>query len=834
MKRGLIIPNEINGVSYESGPNAILLSDVMIQHESLANMAEFPVLQMLYRQGMILPNHPNNTGIKPMLIGAEEQVKSQMTYIYRGNYGLISREEIQQAGVAPELAHDMMRLKLKFAFGRIQDTEELLDYRIITSESTEIRNGVFIKRTGLNKFEIQYEDETAAVDLNLAPNEQFEVPYPLGHKLVEREYFAVLHIGEGDGWDINRPCMSSILMFQGKIYLIDAGPNIRKSLMALGISVNEIEGIFHTHAHDDHFAGLTSLMRADHRIKYFATPLVRASMIKKLSALLSVDALELSRYFDVHDLIFDDWNFIEGLEVKPLFSPHPVETSVLFFRTIWQDGYRSYAHLADVVALDVLEGMITDDSEAPGITRSYYDLVKSQYLIPATLKKIDIGGGMIHGQAEDFKSDESQKIILSHTSQELGVEQKKIGSGAVFGNIDILIPTTGEYARRFASQFLKNCFPDVPEHQMCILMNNPLVTHNPGSILLGSNKPVEFIYLVVTGHVEQIGFESDIVTTLTAGAFVGEICGIMDRPSAGTFRAAGFVQALQLPTNLYREFVTQNGLLEKVHQLHEIREFVAQSPLFGESISSTIQYRLADAMRLEKYPVGHEFMGLEKSTIFMVKSGTLQLSIGESPVETLQAGSYFGEDSIFGMPYLFSIETLETSEIYVVPGDLLMEIPIVHWKLFETLKKRRRLLLTPEQQGLPIFFWRDEFRVNVTQLDDHHQAIFEKAHKLYEAMDSDQENEVVRETLAFLLDYAKVHFKAEEILMKKFNYPDLTAHQERHLGFYRRILGVIQRMEAGSFVLGMDFLNFLKDWFVDHILTEDKKYAAFFADKDIH
>ena len=50
----------------------------------------------------------------------------------------------------------------------------------------------------------------------------------------------------------------------------------------------KIEGIFHTHAHDDHFAGFTTLMRADHRIKYFATPLVRASVAKKLSA------------FDVH------------------------------------------------------------------------------------------------------------------------------------------------------------------------------------------------------------------------------------------------------------------------------------------------------------------------------------------------------------------------------------------------------------------------------------------------------------------------------------------------------------------------------------------------------
>jgi hemerythrin len=57
-------------------------------------------------------------------------------------------------------------------------------------------------------------------------------------------------------------------MYLGKVYLIDAGPNIVHVLRALGIDISEIEGIFHTHAHDDHFAGLPTLMHSDHRLKY--------------------------------------------------------------------------------------------------------------------------------------------------------------------------------------------------------------------------------------------------------------------------------------------------------------------------------------------------------------------------------------------------------------------------------------------------------------------------------------------------------------------------------------------------------------------------------------
>jgi hemerythrin len=42
--------------------------------------------------------------------------------------------------------------------------------------------------------------------------------------------------------------MGSIVLFQGRVYLIDAGPNIDHALTALGIGVNEIDGIFHTHS----------------------------------------------------------------------------------------------------------------------------------------------------------------------------------------------------------------------------------------------------------------------------------------------------------------------------------------------------------------------------------------------------------------------------------------------------------------------------------------------------------------------------------------------------------------------------------------------------------
>jgi hemerythrin len=689
IKQGLILTKDTNGVIYETGPNVVLLSDVLVQNGTFSNLAEFPVLQMLYRQGMILPNHPNNTGVKPVLIGTREQVRAQLQYIYRGNYGLVSEQEICEAGVSQEDAYEIMRLKLKFAFGTIRLPEELIDTHIIDEPPVEIRNGVTIRRQRRNVFEIRYKDEAVTVDLNLAPNEHYGVPYPLNFQRVKREYFAVIHAGEGDGWNVNHPCMSSIIMFQGKIYLIDAGPDVIFSLMALGIGVNEIEGIFHTHAHDDHFAGFTTLMRSDNRIKYYATPLVRASVSKKLAALMSIDENALYDYFEVHDLEFNKWNEIEGLEVKPVFSPHPVETSIFIFRTVWGKDYRTYAHFADIIDLDILKGMVTADDSEPGLSAAKFKEVQENYLIEVNLKKIDIGGGLIHGNADDFKNDRSDKIVLSHTSASLSNEQKEIGSGAPFGMIDIIIPTTVSYDRLFALDFLQSYFPETPQHQLEILLNNDYVSFNPGSILLKDGRQNEYVYLILNGNVEWIQTDIGIHYMISSGALIGDIALMDDLANQGAFRALNCVQTLRLPAILYLNFVKYNHLYHKIKRLQARRECLQKAWLFGEIVSYPIQMKIADEMHACQYSANRIIRPENKKSLYLIEKGkALRLNDGCAS-EMMEAGDFFGEEEVlFGLSPNCRVRFIEPANVYTIPADILLEVPVVRWKLYETYQKR--------------------------------------------------------------------------------------------------------------------------------------------------
>lgn len=703
MKRGLIGKREEGGSVFETGPNAILLSDVPIQNGVFTNLAEFPVLQMLYRQGMILPNHPNNTGQKPLLVGSEAQVKAQMNYIYRGNYGLTSEEEMVEAGLPPAEAHDMMRLKLRFAFGRIRPSEELLDAVIVGEKPVEMRNGVFIRRLKLNIFEIRYKNGAVTVDLNLPRSVRYESPYILGFHDIRREYFGVIHSGQGDGWDPERPAMASILMFQGKIYLIDGGPNIAHNLKALGIGINEIEGIFHSHAHDDHFGGLPVLARSGHKIKYYSTALVRTSVAKKITALASTQEGEFPNYFEVHDLTPDTWNDIDGLEVKPMFSPHPVETNIMLFRAMTDDGYKTYAHLADIVGLDTLRGMITTDESAPGISPEMYPKVAERYLEAADLKKIDIGGGLIHGDAEDFKEDRSGKIILAHTSEELTLRQREIGSGAPFGMADFLIRTDQDYLRMNSYRFLEDYFPQVPPHQLRLLANSPMVTFNPESILLKSGVCNHSIYLIVSGEVEMISSKSHFSNTLSAGALIGEIQALARVPLKETYVASSFVHALELPSSLYLHFIERNALYEAVSALRERRRFLQRTWLLGEYLAYPIQNRIAAAIEVHTAAAVKDVAVESGRNLLVVRSGKVQLRADDALVETLRSGDFFREECVlFNAPCCFRARVARDAVIYAIPQDVLLDIPVVRWKLSQVSRRRREILFNPGSITPPV------------------------------------------------------------------------------------------------------------------------------------
>jgi hemerythrin len=841
MKSGHIVDTVKGGVPAQTGPNAILLSDTTMQHGSFSNLAEFPVLQMLYLQGMILPDHPNNTGRKPMLIGLEDQVRSQSDYIYRGTYGLASLAEIMETGVSEDLARDMIRIKKWFAFDNIRRTEDLLDLRIVDAPAVELRDRAFVRRRGFNRYEFIYKGASATVDLNLGETEDYLPTYQLDQKRVAREHFSVIHVGEGDGWDVTRPCMGSVLCFQGRTYLIDAGPGVQHSLAALGISGNEVAGIFHTHGHDDHFAGLTSLARADRRVPYFAVAPVRASVVKKYAALTGRAEDTFYRYFEPRDLILETWNRLEGgLEVLPVFSPHPVETTVFFFRVQHGSAYRSYAHLADISAFEVLRKMVTDDTGKNGISPQFCDAVIAKLLTPVDIKKIDVGGGLIHGKAEDFASDASGKRLLSHTSVPLTEDQRKVGGTAQFGQEDVLIEAQYEASRLEAQRIILSYFPGLAMRDAQAIAAFPLIHFTPGTIMQTPDIPAANVFLLVRGIVHHGESRDGPHATLSAGSLVGELEALHDESPVGMCWAASHVTALRIPRDAWLDLVRRRGLIDSLKQTRSRREFLMSTWLFGELASFPLQNRIAGLMEPRVVKEDTVLRRASHAELLLLADGLLTIFLGKIPIENATPGDFFGEESILrgtcelprgweerfaprgkqtgGVGNLFEARALLESTLYAIPAKALDDIPIVQWKLMETYERRLKSFRSEVR-----FEWNDAYAIGVQRLDNQHKEMFQILDGISAMAEGRESGDGAAAMVDRFISLARAHLQYEETLLSRDPAAAFESIVRGNEEFLRKLEGVRKYLEKAPADALQTTIAYLKDWAIDHSLVENRR-----------
>jgi len=128
--------------------------------------------------------------------------------------------------------------------------------------------------------------------------------------------------------------------------------------------------------------------------------------------------------------------------------------------------------------------------------------------------------------------------------------------------------------------------------------------------------------------------------------------------------------------------------------------------------------------------------------------------------------------------------------------------------------------------------WTEKYSVGVREIDDHHRQLFSLLNSnLKNVIENNGESKTIAADVKKLQEYAITHFKAEENLFLKINYPDASAHIHKHEEFRKEL----QKLEALAYgtddLARLKLLLFLSTWFTKHIITDDKKYIPYLTEK---
>ncbi|HSV29066.1 MAG TPA: bacteriohemerythrin, partial [Candidatus Omnitrophota bacterium] len=365
-------------------------------------------------------------------------------------------------------------------------------------------------------------------------------------------------------------------------------------------------------------------------------------------------------------------------------------------------------------------------------------------------------------------------------------------------------------------------------------LNNPVVTFNPGTILIKERQINDCIFLLLSGSVESIPLEHSGRSVLSAGAMIGELSGLFSTVATETYRAVGFVKALQIPCTLYGEFVRRNHVFAEIARVLENREFLQRTWLFGEVVSTKTLTRIAKEMVLASFASG-ETVETGPETVGLVARGKIGRFLGEHEVEILNPGDFFGEElAIFWTPSMFRLRADCDTDVFLIPATIVADIPSVRWKLFEQSGKRMTALVESEREGRELLRWHEEYRVDILRIDSQHRRLFEQSNAILDAIDGGRGMADVLAQLDTMAEYARYHFGEEEALMGRHAYAELENHRARHAGLMDQLSDLRASLEKAGTVSEDDLKAFLQDWLVQHILCEDRKYAAYLNARGVY
>ncbi len=121
--------------------------------------------------------------------------------------------------------------------------------------------------------------------------------------------------------------------------------------------------------------------------------------------------------------------------------------------------------------------------------------------------------------------------------------------------------------------------------------------------------------------------------------------------------------------------------------------------------------------------------------------------------------------------------------------------------------------------------WNNSLAIGIEAIDTQHKQIFEHLLAIENSVAKRDPWHILRFLLSQLAEYMKFHLAVEEAMLEIVRYPQRAEHGQAHAKIMEQIAELEKQLQkTGS---GADLVNFFEDWFIRHVLADDREYAAF-------
>lgn len=135
---------------------------------------------------------------------------------------------------------------------------------------------------------------------------------------------------------------------------------------------------------------------------------------------------------------------------------------------------------------------------------------------------------------------------------------------------------------------------------------------------------------------------------------------------------------------------------------------------------------------------------------------------------------------------------------------------------------------------MSLMVWDESYSVKIASIDEQHKKIIEMINQLGKSMNDGESEEALGRVLAQLINYTEQHFKYEEDIFERTNYPLSVEHKKEHEELKTKVMEIKdQYSQESTTVLPDKVSGFLRSWLINHIKGCDMKYSEHFLKNNI-